>query len=141
MMARLTELEKKSAVFQAGGGMVFWNKPLADIPEGWQEVVDWRGRMPVGFDENDPDFNVMGKMSGYKSKTLSESEMPAHNHSITLSQRNGENDANVPFAAFSNSGSGAQSQNVTAVTTSKGSGQAFSILNPYRVVLFIEYIG
>jgi hypothetical protein len=143
MMARLTELEKKNAVFQSGGGMVLWNKPLADIPTGWQEVVDWRGRMPVGFDENDLDFNIMGKMSGYKTKTLSESEMPAHSHpykDIYFSEVGGS----VFIPGHLGSGDSDSDNNgyeLNRTTDLKGGGQSFSILNPYRVVLFIEYIG
>jgi hypothetical protein len=40
---------KKTAVFQAGRGMVLWNKPAVDIQLDGR-IVDWRGRMPVGFD-------------------------------------------------------------------------------------------
>ena len=50
LVTRLENLEKKATVFQAGGGMVFWNKPAAEIPDGWQEVVNWRGRIPIGLD-------------------------------------------------------------------------------------------
>jgi hypothetical protein len=134
MMARLEVLEKKSAVFQAGGGMVFWNKPAADIPAGWQEVVDWRGRMPVGFDVSQPEFNTMGKDGGAKNKTLSVAEMPSHSHAIGNSRRNtgggSGGDENHP-----KSYAGVRDH----ITDTQGSGQEFSILNPYRTVLFIEY--
>lgn len=134
MMARLEVLEKKSAVFQAGGGMVFWNKPAADIPAGWQEVVDWRGRMPVGFDVSQPEFNTMGKDGGAKNKTLSVAEMPSHSHAIGNSRRN------------TGGGSGGDENHPKTyagvrdhITDTQGNGQEFSILNPYRTVLFIEY--
>lgn len=134
MMARLEVLEKKSAVFQAGGGMVFWNKPAADIPGGWQEVVDWRGRMPVGFDASQVEFDTMGKQGGAKNKTLSVAEMPSHSHAIGNSRRNtgggSGGDENHP-----KSYAGVRDH----ITDTQGSGQAFSILNPYRTVLFIEY--
>lgn len=132
MMERLTVLEKKSAVFQAGGGMVFWNKPAADIPTGWQEVVDWRGRMPVGFDATQPEFNTMGKMDGSKSKTLSISEIPSHSHGLGLSTGGANSDGGNDFVKNSTTAS-------TFSTKNQGGGQSFSILNPYRTVLFIEY--
>lgn len=136
MMARLDTMEKKTAVFQAGGGMVLWNKPAADIPAGWQEVVDWRGRMPVGFDGTQTEFNAMGKTGGAKNKTLSISEIPSHNHGIGNSRRNtgggSGGDENHP-ASYTNTRS--------HVTDSQGGGQQFSLMNPYRVVLFIEFIG
>ena len=34
LMTRISTLEKKSAVFSKGGGMLFWNKPANDIPVG-----------------------------------------------------------------------------------------------------------
>lgn len=136
MMARLEVLEKKSAVFQAGGGMVFWNKPAADIPTGWQEVVDWRGRMPVGFDASQPEFNTIGKMDGSKSKTLSITEMPEHDHDTQTPIDGG----GVVDMQSSVGSANSDERYVQGPKTGKtGGGQTFSILNPYRTVLFIEY--
>lgn len=132
MMARLEVLEKKTAVFQSGGGMVFWNKPAADIPTGWQEVVDWRGRMPVGFDVSQPDFDTLGKIGGAKSKTLSITEIPSHSHGLGLSTGGANSDGGNDFVKNSTTAS-------TFSTKNKGGGESFSILNPYRTVLFIEY--
>jgi hypothetical protein len=134
LMARMATLEKKTAVFQAGGGMVLWNKPAIDIPTGWAEVVDWRGRMPVGFDAAQTEFDTMGKQGGAKNKTLSINEMPAHSHTTNY----GTEDAN----SNGSSRTWLQSNSGTTVKTSSsvGGGQSFSILNPYRTVLFIEYI-
>lgn len=136
MMARLDTMEKKTAVFQEGGGMVLWNKPSADIPDGWQEVIDWRGRMPVGFDENQPEFNEMGKEDGAKYKTLSITEMPEHDHGLPT---DGNGNLNLDTVVGSpNSDEGISESNKTG---KRGGGQAFSLMNPYRVVLFIEFIG
>lgn len=156
MMARLDVMEKKTAVFQSGGGMLLWNKPANEIPTGWQEVVDWRGRMPVGYDANQSEFNLMGKTGGAKNKTLSIAELPEHDFKLFSI---GEGAAGLTKtyvksteSAVVNSygtGWGNDSYVVRGSTTpatlgksSKvGSGQQFSILNPYRVVLFIEFIG
>lgn len=134
MMAKIAVLEKKSAVFQAGGGMVLWNKPAAQIPVGWQEVVDWRGRMPVGFDDSQVEFNAIGKTGGAKNKTLSIAELPRHRFSIGGDYN--ENNENGPYAI-----AGGDNNNRTAYTNYLGNDQSFSILNPYRTVLFIEFIG
>jgi len=139
MMARLTELEKKSSVFQAGGGMVLWNKPAADIPTGWAEVVDWRGRMPVGFDEVQPEFNLIGKTGGAKNKTLSINEIPEHDHD--LPRDNGVPDGTSSMQSVVESSNSDEGINAASKTGKRGGGQQFSLLNPYRVVLFIEYIG
>jgi hypothetical protein len=132
LMARLDTLEKKTAVFQSGGGMLFWNKLAADIPAGWQEVVDWRGRMPVGFDATQPEFNAMGKTGGSKSKTLTVGNLPKHKFTYQKAKPGrGYRTASdsYPFGEFED----AQSNEV-------GNDESFSILNPYRVVMFIEYI-
>ena len=132
LMRRLNVLEKKNAVFQAGGGMVLWNKPAVDIPTGWQEVIDWRGRMPVGFDNVQSEFNVMGKTGGQKNKKLSIDEMPRHRHRTGSYSGVGTGVISEPWEG--NNGAG-------DYTDYQGNDQAFSILNPYRVVYFIEYIG
>jgi len=133
MMARLEVLEKKSAVFQAGGGMVFWNKPAADIPAGWQEVVDWRGRMPVGFDVSQPEFNTMGKQGGAKGQTLLANNLPPLSFNLPGSNAdNGDPGTKVVTANSQDNGG-------FMVTVKAGEASEFSILNPYRTVLFIEY--
>lgn len=129
--ARLLELEKKSAVFQTGGGMVLWNKPVNLIPNGWAEVVDWRGRMPVGLDVSQTEFNTIGKTGGNKSKTLSDNEIPK------IHARGSSADIGDPGLLIITAGS----QENAGIDLNPGGGQAFSILNPYRTVLFIEYIG
>ena len=44
-----------------------------------------KGRVPVGVDLSDTDFNDAGKMGGEKTHALSVSEMPWHDHSGTYS--------------------------------------------------------
>ncbi|MEG3977309.1 hypothetical protein QT970_22190 [Microcoleus sp. herbarium8] len=153
LMARLASLEKKTAVFQAGGGMVLWNKPANEIPNGWQEVINWRGRMPVGMDVSQTEFNTLGKISGNKNKTLSTSELPSHGHKMfdpaIGSNPLDQNPNSYVRAAGVNTGPDAydyilaSSGNVPTAgnTANTGGGQSFSILNPYRTVLFIEFIG
>lgn len=154
MMARLDVMEKKTAVFQAGGGMVLWNKPAADIPTGWQEVIDWRGRMPIGFDANQSEFDTIGKPGGTKNKSLSVNELPKHNFytfspSSTATNNNTVSPTTYPVADADGTGWGNETyrirQSSTKPTLGKssdvGGDQQFSLLNPYRVVLFIEFIG
>lgn len=136
MMSRLEVLEKKSAVFQAGGGMVLWNKPANQIPAGWQEVVNWRGRMPVGFDASQPEFNVLPKEGGSKDKTLSINELPKFTPTGTaLGPYEGTNSG----GGFDGGGNIWKNRDVKM--NEIGGGQSFSIMNPYRTVLFIEFIG
>lgn len=153
LMSRLDTLEKKTAVFQSGGGMVFWNKTLAEIPEGWQEVVDWRGRIPAGLDATQPEFNEIGKEGGAKNKTLSVGELPKHSFFTfspsSTATTNTLNSSTYPVVDSDGTGWGNETYRIrgsgTKPTLGKssevGGDQQFSLLNPYRVVLFIEYIG
>ena len=114
--------------------MVLWNKPAAKIPAGWAEVEDWRGRMPVGWNPNDGDFDTVGEIGGQKTKQLSIAEMPSHNHTISNQSNSHEGWGKVAVGS-----DGPEGTNPT--TDYKGGNQPFSIMNPYRVVLFIEYVG
>lgn len=147
LITRLANLEnsiapmmEKLAVFELGGGMVLWNKPAVLIPPGWAEVIDWRGRFPVGYDVTQTEFNVIGKQDGQKNKKLSIDEMPAHNHDWKFSLErddDGSGGSNPEFTTNPGNIPAAATNNPIGKT---GNNQSFSILNPYRVVYFIEYI-
>jgi microcystin-dependent protein len=156
----LVATNQKLAVFQAGGGMVLWNKPANQIPAGWAEVTNWRGRIPVGYDSLQTEFNLIGKQGGSKTKTLAVENMPAHSHKMFTNERRTvspsssanrlatENPDNYVAAACSGGGDNdyslakAGSGTPTAGNTqSRGNGIAFDVLNPYRVVMFIEWVG
>lgn len=42
-----------------------------------------QGRIPIGLDANDTDFNVIGKIGGEKKHKLTVDEMPPHTHGIS----------------------------------------------------------
>lgn len=132
LLDRVTQLERKAAPFSAGGGMVLWQKPFNEIPEGWKEVVNWRGRMPVGWNPDDADF-VFAKTGGSKTHTNTIEEMAPHTH--TFSEWNGNS------SASGDSSGHPDTNRVGAQTNSTGGGLAYSIMNPYRIVIFIEYVG
>lgn len=138
---RLGLIETLLLPFQAGGVMVFWNKPANQIPEGWREVIAWRGRMPVGFDPTQSEFNSIGKIAGDKTRTLTTRELPAHSHGYAGDdQINRAPEANQLIRNWDYDAKSSIGSNTGGIykTTPVGSGQSFSILNPYRVVLFIE---
>jgi microcystin-dependent protein len=45
----------------------------------WEQI---KGRVIVGVDENQTEFNTTGKTGGEKTHTLTVSEMPSHHHGI-----------------------------------------------------------
>lgn len=133
LLGRISDLEKNSGAVPKGM-IALWGKP-APFPEGWEEYTPLRGRMPIGLDTTDSIFNVMLNYGGNKEKTLSISELPPHSHDIAYNKKNAAGGgAERPL---DNSGTSTDTQK----TSSTGGGSAFSILNPYRVVHFIEYTG
>ncbi|RWX03352.1 hypothetical protein [Flavobacterium cerinum] len=130
---RIADLEKKTAVFQSGGSMVFWRKPASQIPTGWAEVVDWRGRLPIGWNPDDSAFDQLGETGGQKTRNITAANLPA----------NIPTDAIKLNASHSSFGikTGTDTWVNPATVNNGGSGQALDIMNPYRVVMFIEFIG
>lgn len=132
---RLTVIEKKLAIFQPGGVVFPWFKPAVDIPAGFQEAVDVRGRTIIGYDPMQTEFNTIGKVGGLKNKTLTKAEIP--NFSIHLKGSNADNgDPGNLFVT-----SGAQENVGIDVDVNTGGGAEFSLLNPYKIAMYIEYIG
>lgn len=55
-------------IFGAGDGSTTFNLP------------NFKGKVPVGLDADDTDFNKIGKKLGEKTHTLTSAEMPTHSH-------------------------------------------------------------
>lgn len=131
---RLDELEKKNEVFQDGKGWVLWGRPASEIPEGWAEVEEMRGRAPFGLDQTQPEFNAVGKEGGSKIAALQPENNAPHTHgNVPLATAPGHPDGGTLSANFD--------LNSLGQTASQGAGEPFSILNPHRIVMFIKYVG
>ncbi len=69
------------------GAIVMWSGAVNNIPDGWalcngaNGTPDLRGKFVVGYDPGDNDYNAIGDQGGQKEVTLTEAEMPQHNHS------------------------------------------------------------
>lgn len=83
------------------------------------------GRVPVGYDAAQTEFDTVEEVGGSKTHTLTAAEIPAHTHSYVRP----DGGAATNFVAGSNSGA-----NTTTQTGSVGSGQAHNNLQPYIVV-------
>ncbi|MDK7675114.1 hypothetical protein QP547_04725 [Weeksella virosa] len=148
---RVDQLEVFARPFSNGNGAVLFLRPANEIPEGWEEVTDLRGRMPLGWDPNDSQFNLVGRVSGvsktyvekrhlppvgipYKDAYMLESASsnPGVNGKITLGQSyygNNKADHDNNTLYYRN-----------ATTDPIGDGQALDVLNPNRIVIFIKPI-
>lgn len=84
------------------GGIIMWSGKT--VPEGWKlcngsaGTPDLRGRFIVGYDSGDGNYNqpgslsegktAKGKTGGAARVTLTESQMPSHNHNTKSGTRN-----------------------------------------------------
>lgn len=131
--AKVSNVDEKLAVFRQGGAIIPWGRPANTIPEGWQEVVDLRGRTIIGMDVTQTEFAVLGHPGGAKSVTLTKENMPNYNLTRGVGLE-------TPAAGTQNIWSNAPGTAFTETINSGGSDEPFSILNPYKIVHFIEYI-
>lgn len=94
------------------------------------------GKMIIGYDPDDTDFDTIGDTGGSKTHTQTVDELAAHSHKLGA-------DNMTAFAAFGNQGSGYDPQQATgtrayvqisATTNQRGSGEPMDIMNPYIVM-------
>lgn len=143
LLKRIEKLEKQKQAVPIGL-IALWGKPANEIPAGWREYVNLRGKMPIGLDpdyvkkpEDSQDYglNQILKKGGERSHKLTIEEMPAHNHQLYY--RETQDDAGNGGDGREFSTGSTHSANVTNV----GGDHPHNNMPPYRVVQFIEYIG
>lgn len=101
-------------------------------PQTYMSGTTWvawgSGRVPVGVNTGDSNFNTVEKTGGEKTHTLTVEEMPSHNHAYTnakyLSAQSGQ--ANYAFGTM-----GSTTDLIGESTRSTGGGQAHNNLQPY----------
>lgn len=105
-----------STTYGAGDGSTTFNLP------------NLKGRIPVGKNSTDTEFDVLGETGGEKTHVLTESEMPSHVHNIFYSST-GSN----PQGPISQNTSGGININ----TGSAGGSLAHNNLQPYITLNYI----
>lgn len=149
LLKRIEKLEKQKQAVPIGL-IALWGKPANEIPEGWREYVNLRGKMPIGFDPDysktttdsqDYALNQMLKQGGERSHKLTIAEIPSHSH-----QQGSEALYNL-FGGGSYVGERSWGSTKGVVTFTKqntstvGDDHPHNNMPPYRVVQFIEYVG
>lgn len=147
MLKNATVLDVLRAAYPVGS--IYINAAVNTNPATLLGFGTWvafaTGRMVIGVDTGDSDFNTVQKTGGNKSIALTTNELPPHSHSgstnssgahtHTVPQHTnvGTNYGVVQNANYTGelptSSSGAHTHTVT--TNSVGNGAAFSLLNPY----------
>jgi len=94
------------------------------------------GRVPVGIDASDTDFDTVLETGGTKTHTLTTSELPSHTHTFSFTQSPSTASANAQQQPISADGGSNASYNVigTKTTDATGSGSAHTNVQPYIVV-------
>ncbi len=94
-----------------------------------------KGKVAVGIDEDDEDFNILAKSGGEKSHKLAVNEIPDHTHwaNDVLVIGKSEVSGLAPGSAWSDTGGIGRGTN----TSSSGSNQSHNNLQPYIVLNYI----
>ncbi|AOW08755.1 phage baseplate protein [Flavobacterium gilvum] len=141
LIERIIALEERPLANVPIGLVAIWGLPADEIPAGWVEHAPLFGKMPIGKDLTDPDFDStegVGAVGGSKDHTLTIAQMPEHDHD-TQTPVDGGGGADMQSSVES---SGSDERLIPGPKTGKtGGGEAFSIMPPYRVVDYIRYVG
>lgn len=111
------------STFGGGDGMTTFNIP------------NLKGKIPVGLNSDDSDFNILGKTGGEKTHILKINEIPSHNHRQTVTaSRAGSGSTYASWNAnnlFGNTDKAARN------TLNTGGGEAHNNLQPYITLNYI----
>ena len=113
-------------------GSIYMNATNATNPATLLGFGTWAafgaGRVPVGIDAGQTEFDTAGETGGAKTHTLTIAEMPSHNHRLKRG-----NSGTARVEEFGYSDGGAPQWNSTGVENTGGGG-AHNNLQPYVVV-------
>lgn len=126
---KLMQVELAKMIFPIGSTYITQSdtNPSTILEFGtWERV---KGKVLVGLDENDTDFNAIGKTGGEKTHTLTVEEMPNHNHPLGTWYNSAS--GSWGNAGANNSGT---YQEDAITTSSTGGNQPHNNLQPYQVV-------
>ncbi len=112
-------------------GSIYINAAVTTNPATLLGFGTWTafgtGRVIVGYNASDTDFDALQETGGAKTHTLTTAEMPSHTHTSSL-RGNGEDELqNIPSASDNTDPS------LTMTTSSTGGGGAHNNVQPYIV--------
>ena len=114
--------------------------PESEFGGTWERI---KGKVLVGVDEEDEDFESSELIGGEKMHTLTSSELPSHNHSLKEGSHSilwGINSATVYFSSTQATSGPPPSNNpcvkqaAWSLTNNSGEGSSHNNLQPYYTV-------
>ena len=114
-------------------GSIYINASVSTNPATLLGFGTWTafgaGRVMVGLDSGDSNFDTAQETGGSKTHTLTTAELPSHTHTVSIpsSENGGSSNDHALFPDSTSSGE-------TFTTAATGSGSAHNILQPYIVV-------
>jgi microcystin-dependent protein len=107
-----------------------------------------RGRVLVGRDAGQTEFDTLGETGGAKTHTLTVDEMPAHRHELAIDSQNavvssttGSGFLKANGAILGRIGSAIVPRSLTSAISAVGADQPHNNLQPYLVTQFIIRAG
>jgi len=117
-------------------GSIYINAAVTTNPATLLGFGTWvafgTGKMMVGYDASDSDFDALQETGGAKTVTLSTANLPSHTHTTASNNSGGNNNLHHSNNSFVAVGDGSSSTS-TVTSNSTGSGSATAIMNPYIV--------
>lgn len=143
ILSRLSTIEKMLQPFKpytVGGDVVYgtmllWKRPAIEIPDGWEPVDDptINGKTLIALDPTDADFDDVTKTGGSKGHVVTKDNIQAFNVPVVGREPN-------TGGASLGIGNGGASNSVN-IKIGVDSPVAINHLNPYRIVMYIRYVG
>lgn len=116
-------------------GSLYFNADDPTNPEDLLGYGEWeeyaKGRVPVGIDSTQTEFDTAGETGGAKTHTLTVDQIPSHNHEQFVTANSGGTGVRRDY---NQDGSGYQQYTQGINTGNRGGGQAHNNLQPYIVV-------
>jgi hypothetical protein len=99
---------------------------------GFGTWVEWgSGRVPVGINTNDNDFDTVEKIGGEKTHTLTTDEIPSHSHTSSSNFLNYAQMGGSQGNRFVVCSGGGDDLSSVPIIKATGGGQAHNIVQPY----------
>lgn len=134
ILNRLTELEKITAILKNGLVRIWFTGTVSQIPAGYVEDEPWRGRVPLHYNPSYPRFATINGVGGFEKITLTKDQIPPVNVGVPYGDMKWGDNANTrPFIK--------QDGDKKVYATTDGGGQSHDNMPPYKIGMWIKYVG